>query len=292
MGKPNYRVVVSFDRERNVFGARSPELDHLTGEGSTRAEAIARLEEEMDAQLANMLSHGSTPPTAVDDVEHSGQIQAKLSRTLHRDLAYLAKHEGVELDQLIGELLASAMAHRQGTRPARTRGNGEAHGNQAAQHGLQADDIGNRADGYGGGGGHRRFGGGRGGNAQMLDDRANFIEYVRGLEHQNGNHHARGGQGGHGGGHGGGHAGGHGGHGGQPGGGRRRRGRGGGGQNGPQQRDGNRGGGPRPFGAQGGGHPGNAQAGGQRPSQPQGSGGGSHEPARVPQSNPSEPRES
>ena len=186
MGKPNYRVVVSFDPQRASWSARAPELEHLTGEGPSRKDAIAKLEEEIDAQLANMLSLGSEPPRASDEIEHSGEVTAKISKSLHRELFYLSRTEGVELDQLVSELLASALAQRQGPRGTSRK--------QQAQ-GMVPDDVGNRvdaprhsnadgnrsdgnrADGNRGGGAFRR-----GNNPQLLDDRANFIEYVRTLE--------------------------------------------------------------------------------------------------------------
>lgn len=233
MSKPNYRAVVSFDSERKVFSARAPELEHCSGEGATRAEAIAKLEEEIDAQLANMLSHGSTPPRAVDEETFSGEITAKVSKLLHRDLAYQARSEGIELDHLVGELLAAAMESRRqhrGVRSGNTRPRDEQHPH---------DNVGNRFEG----GGRQRGFGGRGNNAHLLDDRANFIEYVRGLEQGGGQQ-------------GGGRFGGHGGPGGG-GGGRGRRGRGGGGRGGNPHHGGqNRGmqGGPRPQQHAGGGN--------------------------------------
>jgi predicted RNase H-like HicB family nuclease len=200
MSKPNYRATLTFDPDRKVFLARAPELEHCTGEGPTRAEAIANLEQEIDAQLANMLSHGSTPPRAVDEETFSGEITAKVSRLLHRDLAYQARSEGIELDHLVGELLAAAMESRKQTRGLRS-------GNRQPQEHMPHDNVGNR---YEGGGQRNRGFGGRGHNPAIMDDRANFIEYVRGLE-QNGGTPGR-----HGGGPGGGDRG-------------RRRGRGGGG---------------------------------------------------------------
>jgi predicted RNase H-like HicB family nuclease len=174
MSKPNYRVHLTWDPDRKVFLARCPELEHCTAEGASRAEAIGRIEEEIDAQLANMLSHGGTPPRSVDEEEFSGEISVKLSKTLHRDLAFQSRSEGVELDQLTGELLSAAMVERKQNR--QRGGNRQPH----PQHGGD-DSIGNRHDGNrGGGGGGRGFG--RGHNPQMLDDRAHFIEYVRGLE--------------------------------------------------------------------------------------------------------------
>jgi predicted HicB family RNase H-like nuclease len=227
MSKPNYRAVVSFDSERKVFSARAPELEHCSGEGASRAEAIAKLEEEIDAQLANMLSHGSTPPRAVDEETFTGEITAKVSKLLHRDLAYQARSEGIDLDHLVGELLAAAMESRKQHRGARS-------GNTRPRDEQPHDNVGNRFEG--GGGRQRGFGGGRGNNAHLLDDRANFIEYVRGLE-QSGQQ-------------GGGQR--FGGHGGPGGGGRGRRGRGGGGGGGGGGRGGG-GGGPRGGGGGGGG---------------------------------------
>jgi predicted RNase H-like HicB family nuclease len=236
MSKPNYRVILSFDSERKVFMARAPELEHCAGEGPTRAEAIARVEEEIDAQLANMLSHGTQPPRSVDEETFSGELAVKVSRTLHRDLAYQARHEGIELDQLVGELLAGALDGRRATH----RGSGPRMGGNRAE----ADNVGNRHDG-----GPRARGGfgGRGNNMALLDDRASFMEYVRGLE-SGGGHHARGGGGGgpHGGG--------------GPGGGgdrrRRRRGGGGGGGNGNFRNDGR----PQWNNHNGNGRPQHAQA--------------------------------
>jgi hypothetical protein len=248
MGKPNYRVIVSFDRDRAVYSARAPELEHLSGEGPSRAVAIAALEVEIDAQLANMLSHGTTPPKAVDDVEFSGELSAKVSRALHRDLSLAARSDGIEVDQLVSELLAAALTARQGARGGGRTSQGQGHNHRAGASHEVGDDIGNRIDAPRGGGGRGYQRGNF--NNQLLDDRANFIEYVRGLEQGNHNgNHARahgGGHGGHRGDHGGG-----GGHGGGPGGhgGRRRRGGGRGGPLGPQ--------GPRQGNPQGN-HQGNA----------------------------------
>ncbi|HEY2745085.1 MAG TPA: hypothetical protein VGL86_10700, partial [Polyangia bacterium] len=247
MSKPNYRATVTFDSERKIFSARAPELEHCSGEGATRAEAIAKLEEEIDAQLANILSHGSTPPRAVDEETFSGEISAKISKLLHRDLAYQARSEGIDLDQLVGELLSAAMESRKQHRGARS-------GNSRPREDQQPhDNVGNRFDG---GGGRQRGFGGRGNNAHLLDDRANFIEYVRGLEQQGGAPRH--------GGHGGGPSGGGGGAGG-----RGRRGRGGGGGGGGRGGNPNHGG-PRHMqggGMHGGGMQGGGMQGGGRPQQ-------------------------
>jgi predicted RNase H-like HicB family nuclease len=190
MSKPNYRATVTFDPDRKLFLARAPELEHCTAEGATRAEAVAKLEEEIDAQLANMLSHGSTPPRAVDEETFTGEVSAKVSKLLHRDLVYQARSEGIDLDHLVGELLAAAMEGRKQSH------RGMRGGNRAAQEHAPSDNLGNR---YEGGGRPQRGFGGRGHNTHLLDDRANFIEYVRGLEQQGNRGHGGGGGGQHGG---------------------------------------------------------------------------------------------
>lgn len=234
MSKPNYRVVLSFDSGRKVFIARAPELDPCSAEGPTRKEAIDHLEEEIDAQLANMLAHGSTPPRSVDEEEFTGEITLKISKSLHKELAYTARHEGIETQQLVSELVAAALADR------RPKGR-----NPQAQ---QGERNGNR--GYGN----------RGNNMALLDDRANFIEYVRGLDNGspgNGGGQRHAGHGGPGGGH---NRGGHGGPGGGPGGGHNRGGRGG-------RNNNHRGGRPGGGGGGGGGRP---QHGGAQQGSPQG----------------------
>ncbi len=175
MSKPNYRVNLSYDSERTVFVARAPELEHCTADGGSRAEAVARLEEEIDAQLANMAAHGTPPPRPVDEETFSGELQVKVSRLLHRDLVYQARSEGVDVDHLVGELLAAAIEGRKTVRAPRG-------GNRHPQDQMPHDNIGNRHEG---GPPARRqggFGGGRPGYHAVMDDRANFIEYVRNLE--------------------------------------------------------------------------------------------------------------
>ena len=60
MSRPNYRVVISFDSERKTFTARVPELVHCTAEGTTRAEAMTQIEQEIDALIANLHAQGKT----------------------------------------------------------------------------------------------------------------------------------------------------------------------------------------------------------------------------------------
>ena len=162
----NYRVLVNYDPERSVFVARAPELEHCSSEGATRAEALGKLEEEIEAQVRNAREQGSAPPPALDDADGaaSGDLSAKVSKGLHRDLLFQARAEGVELSQLVGELLASALDARRGRRLVPQRSEGQ----------QPRQNFGNRPprDERGGGGRYH----------SIMEDRASFVEYVRGLE--------------------------------------------------------------------------------------------------------------
>src|SRR6185436_11225000 len=110
----NYRVLVHYDPDRSVYVARAPELEHCSAEGTTRAEALAKVEEEMNAQLDVIREQGGTPPTAFDgnELAYSGELGVKVSRTLHGDLAWQARAEGIEMSQLLAEILAGALEGR------------------------------------------------------------------------------------------------------------------------------------------------------------------------------------
>lgn len=194
----NYRVVVQYDPERSVFTARAPELGpQCTGEGASRADAVAKVEEEINALVANTREQGQQPPAALDDdlAAFDGTVTAKVSRTLHRDLAFQARIEGVDLAQLVGELVAGALDQRRRERPRRTSGNVQPPAGGDEQP-PRRDDRGPRR-----GGG---FGGGRdrdGRYQAIMEDKATFLEYVRGLE-SGGGQQRGGGYGGGGGGRG------------------------------------------------------------------------------------------
>lgn len=197
MTKGNYRVVVSYDVERNVFGARVPELGQCHAEGATRSEAIAKAEEEIAAQLANIAERGGRAPTPVDEDDEvgTGSLSLKVSKSLHKELLWLAKQEGIGVDQLGGELLAQIVEAKRGGRAGSHQGHGQGHGAGHLQGNARPGGRPQPQGGNGPSGNHyegnshqeqRIDSRPRGSNygaryMGILEDRANFIEYVRGL---------------------------------------------------------------------------------------------------------------
>jgi len=95
----NYRVLVSYDPERSVFVARAPELPHCSADGATRAEALTKVEEEIDAQLRNMRESGGRL-VVMEAPLHPVQallLPRKRIEAARAELARLADAEGFTL---------------------------------------------------------------------------------------------------------------------------------------------------------------------------------------------------
>jgi predicted RNase H-like HicB family nuclease len=186
MDQHRYRVVLRYDQEKQQYFARAPELEHCSAEGATQEAALAALADEIGAQIENMREAGQRPPRPLDEQEWPGEITLKLSSSLRRELEYLAHLEELPVNQLACEILGRAIEQRLEERPRRRRGPAPVAGapepppvDEAAaedQPPPRRDEDPRRAP-------VRRD---RGGNQDryhaIMDDRANFIEYVRSLE--------------------------------------------------------------------------------------------------------------
>ena len=182
ISSPRYRVVVAAfgDGGETHYLARVPELNGCEAEGATRAEALARLEEELDAQLGNIAASGNQVPPPVDTADFSGDLRVKVSPDLHRELVFWARDRGVALETALVEMLARGVAGRapEGSRGPQRRASPYREGNRGrGAVGQRYHDImENRADfieylrnmdrGATGGAGRRRGGGGRRGRGQ------------------------------------------------------------------------------------------------------------------------------
>lgn len=149
---PNYRIIVSYSEEKKVFIARAPELEGCEAEAESRADALARLEEELAAQIDNIKEQGGELPAPIDLEEFDGQLSLKVTPELHRELVFQARVARVELAELLTEILTRG-AFGRGARPAPRRREG-----------------GRRRDGQ-----PDRY-------HDIMENRADFIEYVRRLE--------------------------------------------------------------------------------------------------------------
>jgi len=150
----NYRITVTYSEDKKTFVARVPELEGCEAEGETRIEAVTRVEEELTAQLDVIKEQGEEPPVPLDEQPFDGKLALSITPELHRDLVFMAQAARVELDVLITEILTRASS---GGRGFRTTGG-------------RRQEGGRRREGQG-----QRY-------HEIMENRADFIEYVRRLE--------------------------------------------------------------------------------------------------------------
>jgi predicted RNase H-like HicB family nuclease len=171
MDQYRYRVLIRYDQEKHAYLARTPELEHCTAEGDSAEAALTALQGEIAAQVQNMQEAGQRPPRPIDEQEFGGELTVKLS--------------SAPVNQIAGELLGKAIEQRLEERPRRRRPPVSAQGPAAEAGGEAADDAQPPLREEERRPPDRRGGGDRGGRDRyhaIMDDRANFIEYVRSLE--------------------------------------------------------------------------------------------------------------
>ena len=67
MNEYRYRVLITYDQEKQVYLARAPELEKCTAEAETAEAAMQALSQEIEAQVSNIKEAGHRVPTPVDE---------------------------------------------------------------------------------------------------------------------------------------------------------------------------------------------------------------------------------
>lgn len=167
----NYRIIISYLPDKSAFRASVPELRGCEVEAPSRSEALARAEEEIEAQLGNIREQGGEVPEPIEAQSFDGCLSVNVTPELHRELAFLARVENVDLSLLLNELLLRAVQDRWSGRGA---GRGRPRGPDMRGRGREPQGA--------------RY-------HEIMENQADFLEYVRRLE-TSGNPHGRPGQGG------------------------------------------------------------------------------------------------
>jgi len=175
-----FRLCVYYDLDKGQYGVRCDELGDLEVFGATRAEALGAGEAMLESKIAAFAVKGETLPKPYDferPADYSGHLELEISRSLHRDLAVAARRERLAIEKLCAELLARGVeARNRGPRPERS----------ADERPRERHDSDDRDRG--------RRGMSRDRYHQVMEDKAAFLEYVRGLDQGGGG--GRGGRGG------------------------------------------------------------------------------------------------
>ncbi|MCC7364029.1 MAG: type II toxin-antitoxin system HicB family antitoxin [Dehalococcoidia bacterium] len=89
------------------------ELPGCISQGDSPEEATEMIRDAMEGWLSVALEYGDDIPLPREETEHSGKFMVRLPRSLHRELADGARHEGVSLNQYVSTLLAGAVGWKQ-----------------------------------------------------------------------------------------------------------------------------------------------------------------------------------
>lgn len=115
-----YRLEMYPD-EDGSWAAEIPELLGCVGAGTTPDEAVANLEDALEAWIEAARADGRPiPPPARIEEEYSGRFLLRVAKTLHRQLAERARREGVSLNQYCGMVLAGSAGYSHAPAPMRT----------------------------------------------------------------------------------------------------------------------------------------------------------------------------
>jgi antitoxin HicB len=104
----HYPVTVHPDPESG-FVAEIEELPGCMTQGETLDEVFEAIEDARRGWIQVAYEEGKDIPLPRDVEEHRGKILIRIPKSLHRALAYAAKHEGVSLNQYITSLLAAGV---------------------------------------------------------------------------------------------------------------------------------------------------------------------------------------
>ena len=101
-----YRLEIIPDMEEGGYVVSYPELKGCLSSGSTIDEAVHNAEDAKREWLTAALEDDIDIPVPDDDNDFSGQFKLRIPKSLHRQLAFNAKREGVSMNQYCVYLLS------------------------------------------------------------------------------------------------------------------------------------------------------------------------------------------
>ena len=165
-----YTLQVFFDPEEALFCATFVEFPDIRVADPSRSEVLFMAEDRLHSHLAALRQSGKPVPEPLHVRDYPSHLEIPISQTLSKKLEQLRHAERVSLEQLVTEILTSAVERK-------SDGGNRSQGGGGKDRGRQNAGGGNR---QGGGRGNQR--GGRGNFHNTMESRENFMEYVRNLE--------------------------------------------------------------------------------------------------------------
>jgi predicted RNase H-like HicB family nuclease len=165
MNKRKYRIIIRYDIEKELYVGKVPELPGCEVEGDDWEAVTTLLDEIIEGRLAK-IDH---PPTPLDEMKWEEKFLLELSTSLRRELTFMAKTDEVTPEQLAQELISEGLGRRYGghrfyrsSRKGGQSGNNHNHNSHKSRSGRRNVSP----DKY----------------QNIMEDKASFMEYVRGLD--------------------------------------------------------------------------------------------------------------
>jgi antitoxin HicB len=102
----NYRVALQYDPD-GYWIAEHPELPGCKADGETAQEALSSLDVSRELWIESRLATGLEVPEPQEAPQYSGRFVLRIPKSMHRELANEAEAEGVSLNSLVSNVLAS-----------------------------------------------------------------------------------------------------------------------------------------------------------------------------------------
>ena len=96
--------------EAGGFFAEIEELTGCMSQGETQEETLKNLEKSKKMWLESMLKKKKTIPMPEVMKEYSGKFLVRIPTSLHKRIAFLAKKEGISINQIVLNLLSERTA--------------------------------------------------------------------------------------------------------------------------------------------------------------------------------------
>ncbi|MEX1123054.1 MAG: type II toxin-antitoxin system HicB family antitoxin, partial [Balneolales bacterium] len=106
-----YSFTLKYSREDEGYLAQCPEFPNLSAFGDTPEEAVQEARVALELFIETYHQENKTLPEPITLKDYSGQIRARLPKSLHARLSSRAQEEGVSLNTLMIQYLSEGLAN-------------------------------------------------------------------------------------------------------------------------------------------------------------------------------------
>jgi predicted RNase H-like HicB family nuclease len=107
MTQNRYSFRVFWSEADKGYVAVCPELPGVSALGESEAEALREAKAAMELYIEDVIESGEQLPEPETAHEYSGQLRARLPKSLHRQAAHMAEVDGISLNQFIVNAVAA-----------------------------------------------------------------------------------------------------------------------------------------------------------------------------------------